>query len=156
MIEARKPPQIVDLGRNDIKRVLRKVNFGHLGMCTGSRPYVVPIHFAYGETGIYFYTTEGMKTDIIEKNPTVCLQVEDIRSSEDWESVIIIGTANRLTSADEIARVMKLIRKTNPLLSPAWSVRWIDSWVRSNHEVVYRIGTESSSGRRAFKRDRVH
>jgi len=153
MTEAKRLPQITDLDREDINALLSRVHYGHLGLSDEGRPYVLPIDFAYGKPGIYFYTTEGMKTDIIEKNAMVCLQVEDIRSDVDWESVIVTGTAEQLTSEDEIDAAMKLIKELNPNLSPAWSIRWLDDQVRSNVAVVYRITPEIVTGRRAFIRD---
>jgi nitroimidazol reductase NimA-like FMN-containing flavoprotein (pyridoxamine 5'-phosphate oxidase superfamily) len=148
MIEARTVPQIVDLSSAEIGSMLKRVNFGHLGVCRNNRPYVVPIHFAYGKPDIYFYTTEGLKTDILDENPTVCLQVEDIQDREHWQSVIVVGTAERLETQREIHHAMKLIKAVNPKLAPAWSVRWLDGWIRSNVEVVYRVAPEIETGRR--------
>ena len=74
MIEAKTLPQIVDMGRDEIAELLSRINFGHLGVCKENRPYVVPIHFAYGRPGIYFYTTEGMKTPPIPSHPPFFLQ----------------------------------------------------------------------------------
>jgi len=147
MIEAKTLPEIVDLGNDEIDILLTKINFGHLGLSKDDRPYVVPIHFAYGKPGIYFFTTEGMKTDILDENPTVCLQLEDIKDRDNWKSLIIIGKAERLSEPQEIETAMKMIKKINPRLSPAWSIRWLDNWVRSNVEVVYRITPETMSGR---------
>ncbi len=88
-----------------------------------------------------------MKTDILDENPTVCLQLEDIKDRDNWKSLIIIGKAERLSEPQEIETAMKMIKKINPRLSPAWSIRWLDNWVRSNVEVVYRITPETMSGR---------
>ena len=147
MMQADTYPQIVDLGNEQIAELLQRINFGHLGCSRNDRPYVIPIHFAHTKSGIYFYTTEGLKTDILDDNPVVCLQVEDIQDREHWQSVIITGTAERLHAADEISRAMKLIKAINPKLAPAWSVRWLDEWVRSNVGVVYRISPEVMTGR---------
>lgn len=145
-------PQIVDLGNEEINDLLQHVNFGHLGLCRNNRPYVVPIHFAFGKPGIYFYTTEGLKTEIIDDNPTVCLQVEDITDRENWKSVIITGQAERLTAEREIDRAMKLIKTVNPKLVPAWSIRWMDDWIRSSVGVVYRITPEIKVGRTTLEK----
>jgi len=150
MIETRHVPQIVDLDNDEIHEILTRVTFGHLGLCRDEIPYVVPIHFAYGDPGIFFYTTEGLKTDIIDGNPNVCLQIEEIKDRENWKSVIINGEAERLKTERQINGAMKLIKAVNPHLSPAWSVRWLDDWVRSNVEVVYRITPTSTSGRRTL------
>src|SRR5215470_13479631 len=94
--------QIVDLDNKEIKDLLEHVNFGHLGLSRNDTPYVIPIHFAYADSGIYFFTTEGKKTDIIDENPIVCLQVEDVQDRDHWESVIITGTAELLTSEKDV------------------------------------------------------
>lgn len=152
MIESTTLPQIVELGNDEIIDLLRRTNFGHLGVCRDNRPYVVPIHFAYGKPGIYFFTTEGLKTEMITENPTVCLQVEEIEDGEHWQSVIITGTAEQLQTQREIDHAMKLIMAANPKLVPAWSIRWIDDDIRVNTEAVYRISTEISTGRRTLEK----
>lgn len=150
MREATTLPQIVDMGNEEIAGLLQRTNFGHLGLCREDRPYVIPIHFAYGKPGILFYTTEGLKTEMIEENPTVCLQVEEIKDDGHWKSVIITGTAERLTTPREIDRAMGLLKQVDPDLIPAWSVRWLDDLIRVNRPAVYRIATAVKTGRRTL------
>jgi nitroimidazol reductase NimA-like FMN-containing flavoprotein (pyridoxamine 5'-phosphate oxidase superfamily) len=147
MIEAGTLPQIVDLDNEEIAELLQRTNFGHLGLSRNDRPYVIPIHFAYGRPGIFFYTTEGLKTEIIEENPSVCLQVEEVKDDGHWKSVIITGTAELLTTQREIDHAMDLIKKVNPELVPAWSIRWLDDMIRANHPAVFRISAETKTGR---------
>ena len=71
MIEAETLPQLVDLDNGGIHELLKRSNFGHLGVCHNDRPYVIPIHFAYSSPDVYFFTTEGMKTEMIDANSTV-------------------------------------------------------------------------------------
>jgi nitroimidazol reductase NimA-like FMN-containing flavoprotein (pyridoxamine 5'-phosphate oxidase superfamily) len=144
--------QIREMSNNENESLLRRVNFGHLGCSRDDRPYVIPIHFAYREPEIYFFTTEGQKTEFIDENPEVCLQIEDITDGNHWQSVVIQGTAVRLSDGDEADHAMKLIKATNPTLTPAWSIRWMDQWIRSNHEAVYRISPELITGRTTFNR----
>jgi nitroimidazol reductase NimA-like FMN-containing flavoprotein (pyridoxamine 5'-phosphate oxidase superfamily) len=153
MSESRKLPQVIDLGNKEIKELLERANFGHLGLSRKNRPYVIPIHFAYAKPGIiYFFTTEGLKTEIIDENSTVCLQVEDVKDPEHWQSVIVIGTAVPVTSEREREKAMKLIMAVNPKLVPAWSIRWLDDWVRSMDDVVFRIEPEITTGRSTVDR----
>lgn len=151
MIEARTLPQIVDMGNDEIRDFLQRTNFGHLGLSRSDRPYVIPIHFAYGRPGIFFYTTEGLKTEIIEENPTVCLQIEEVKDDGHWKSVIITGTAELLTTLREKDHALGLIKKVNPELVPAWSIRWLDDMVRANHPAVFRIAAEIRTGRRTLE-----
>jgi len=139
--------EVEDLTLEECKSLLAEVQFGHLGCSRRNEPYVVPIHYAYVEPEIYIYTTEGKKFEIIRGNPQVCLQVESIRDNRNWKSVIVNGEAEQGTPPDERINALKLILKTNPTLTPAVSVRWMDSWVRENIEVIYRIMPTSITGR---------
>jgi uncharacterized protein len=138
---------VEEMNSGQIKEVLNRVNYGHLGMSRGTHPYVVPVHFAHDEPYIYIYTTEGKKTEIIRDNPEICLQVEDVKSEKDWQSVIINGEAVQITEPEERERALKFILDVNPTLTPAVSIRWMDSWVRENIEVVYRILPRMMTGR---------
>jgi Predicted flavin-nucleotide-binding protein len=156
MAEIKQIPSVVDLGRDEIEKLLSNTRFGHLGMSRDDKPYIVPIHFAYEKPVIYFYTTEGLKTEIIEANPSVCLQAEHIQEATNWQSIIIKGTAKRLESEDQIEKAVKALKDVNPRLVPAWSLRWLDGWVRSNIEAIYRITVSEITGRRAFLNTPIH
>lgn len=138
---------VEEMSNGQVKEVLGRVGYGHLGMARGNHPYIVPIHYAYDDPHIYIYTTEGKKTEIIKANPEICLQVEEVISEKDWRSVIVTGEAVKLRNKDERERALRLILAANPTLTPALSVRWMDSWVRENIEVVYRITPRMITGR---------
>ena len=146
--------EVQEMSDADSKNLLRRVGYGHLGLVRDTRPYVVPIHYAYDEPHIYIYTTEGKKTEIIKANRAVCLQIEDVTDENHWQSVIVSGDALQLTEKLEIAQAMKLILETNPRLSPAISIHWMDAWVRSNYEVVYRITPTTLTGRTTVERNK--
>ncbi len=139
--------EIEEMGEKEMKRVLERVGYGHLGVVRDNRPYVVPIHYNYDEPHIYFYTTEGMKTEYISQNPEVCLQVEEVNDSKNWRSVIAWGKAERLTEEAEIEKAMKFILERNPTLTPALNLMWIDTWGRALVKAVYRIDPHIISGR---------
>ena len=127
--------------------MLQRESFGHLGCARDGRPYVVPMHYAYDGKDLYFFTTEGMKTQYIQANPQVCLQIEEVRDSMNWRSVMVLGRANELTSKEEMQRAMKLITERNPSLTPAISATQIDSIGRAVDVAVYRITPEIIDGR---------
>lgn len=138
---------VEEMTSEQIKEVLKRVSYGHLGLARSNHPYVVPIHYAYEEPYVYIYTTEGKKTEIIKTNPEVCLQVEDVKTDKDWQSIIVIGDVARIGELEERERALKLILASNPTLTPAVSIRWMDSWVRENIEVVYRLTPRMLTGR---------
>jgi len=143
--------EVKDMTFGEIEGLLDRVRYGHLGCAQNNHPYVVPIHFAYDDRTIYIYTTEGKKSEMIDANSEVCLQVEEVIDDENWSSVVVVGDAEKLTDADEREKAFAAITAANPTLAPALSFRWVDEWVREQKdmEVIYRIERKSITGRRA-------
>ncbi len=145
--------EIEEMRAGEAREVLSGINYAHLAMAKDNIPYVVPVHYAFDGDDLYVYTTEGKKADIIKVNPETCLQVEDVENNENWKSVMVAGTAERITDEDERQKALDHILKVNPRLTPAISIRWMDSWVRENIEVIYRITPRSITGRQTVKRN---
>ena len=140
--------KVEDMPPVEMHNLLQTANFGHLGCAQNGRPYVVPMHYAYDGKELYFFTTEGMKTQFMKDNPRVCLQVEEVSDSSHWRSTMVIGRAERLTNRDEMERAMQLITERNPSLTPAISATQIDTWGRSVDIALYRIQPEIIDGRK--------
>jgi nitroimidazol reductase NimA-like FMN-containing flavoprotein (pyridoxamine 5'-phosphate oxidase superfamily) len=140
--------EIEEMASGEMHRLLERVGYGHLGCVRDGRPYVVPIHYAYEEPDIYIFTTEGMKTEFMDANAEVCLQVEEVSDSRHWQSVIVNGHAEKLSTPADTERAIELITKRNPTLTPAMSTMWIDAWGRANIVAIYRIHPHMVSGRK--------
>ena len=139
--------KVEDMRPADMHALLERESFGHLGCARDGRPYVVPMNYAYDGKELYFFTTEGMKTQFIQSNPKVCLQVEEITDSTHWRSVMVIGKAEQLTGKEDMQRAMKLITDRNPSLTPAISATQLDTWGRAVDIALYRITPELIDGR---------
>lgn len=141
---------IEDMGPAEMDALLHRVGYGHLGCARDGRPYVIPIHYVYENSNIYLFTTEGMKSDFIEANAEVCLQVEVVTDPGNWQSVIATGRADKLTAPDEIERATAIVAKTNPTLTPAINRTWLDVWGRASIVALYRIRPHMISGRKTM------
>jgi uncharacterized protein len=146
-MDAQRMVQVRDLGEKDCKAVLSAVGYGHLGCSHNDEPYVIPIHYSYADPHIYIYTTEGKKFQILSENPKICLQVESVEDDRHWKSVIVTGEAVQVTDSNERENALDIILEKHPTLTPAMSIRWMDSWVRENIGVVYRITALTTTGR---------
>ncbi|HXI23869.1 MAG TPA: pyridoxamine 5'-phosphate oxidase family protein [Pyrinomonadaceae bacterium] len=140
--------KVEDMSPAEMHALLQRESFGHLGCARDNRPYVVPMHYAYDGKELFFFTTQGMKTEFIEANPHVCLQVEEITDAQHWRSVMVIGHATEITNRDETQRAMKLITERNPSLTPAISATQLDSMGRAVDIALYRITPELIDGRK--------
>lgn len=143
--------KVEDMSPAEMHALLQRESFGHLGCARDHRPYVVPMHYAYDGKELYFFTTQGMKTQYIDANPQVCLQVEEIKDSTHWRSVMVIGRATEINNKDETERAMKLITERNPSLTPAISATQLDSMGRAVDIALYRITPEIIDGRQTSK-----
>lgn len=146
--------EIEEMRASEAREVLTQLNYAHLAVAKDNIPYVVPVHYAFDGRDLFIYTTEGKKADIIKVNPEICLQAEDVEDNEHWKSVMVSGTAEQITDEDSRQKALDLILKINPKLTPAISIRWMDSWVRENIEVIYRITPRAVTGRQTLKRGR--
>ena len=70
--------KVKDMEQGETIALLLRIGFGHLGCTRDNHPYVVPMHYTYDSQNLYFFTTEGTKTDFISANSEICFQVEEI------------------------------------------------------------------------------
>jgi uncharacterized protein len=138
---------IDEMSAKEIRELLHKVGYGHLGFIYEGKPSVIPMHYYLEGADVYLFTTEGMKTYGMDANPEICLQVEEVQGSRQWRSVMVKGRAERLTDKTEIDRIIQLIQEQNPTLAPAINRTWIDAWGRADVRSIYRISHYQTSGR---------
>lgn len=138
---------IDEMSSKEIQELLQKVGYAHLGCTLEGHPYVVPMRYYLNGSELYIFTTEGMKTKYLEANPEVCLQIEEVQDSSHWQSVVVMGRAERLTEQQEFDRVMQSIKDQNPTLSPALNRTWIDAWGRGEDIAIYQIHPSEMTGR---------
>lgn len=139
---------VKEISRGEMAALLLRGTFGHLGCSRDGHPYVVPMNYAYDSESLYFFTTEGTKTEYISANHEVCFQVEEITDPSPWQSVIVFGRAERVTRPDDMERAIRLIAERNPTLTPALNRTTISAWTRLNNIVIYCVRPHSIHGRK--------
>jgi nitroimidazol reductase NimA-like FMN-containing flavoprotein (pyridoxamine 5'-phosphate oxidase superfamily) len=140
--------EIKEMARGEMLALLLRVRRGHLGCARDGHPYVVPMHYAFDSRDLYFFTTEGTKTEFIAANREVCFQVEEVTDPLHWRSVMLTGRAERLTKPEELGRAMQLITERNPTLSPALNRTKIGPWTRLTNIAVYSVRPAAIYGRK--------
>lgn len=119
----RKDREIID--EQEIKEILEKAQIGHLALCDGDQPYVIPMNYGCkweNPLKIYFHCgTEGRKLDILKKNNKVCFEVDvdnefimgklACSCSFNYRSIIAFGTIKIMTSREEIVHGLNIIMK---------------------------------------------
>ncbi len=85
-----------NLNEQQINNLLSSQVIGRLACSAGDQPYLVPVTYTYDGKYIYGQTNQGMKLDVLRKNPNVCFEVDQMTDMTNWQSVVVIGTFEEL------------------------------------------------------------
>ena len=141
------------LNSQEIEALLERQVVGRIGCHADNMTYVVPISYAYDGYYVYGHTFEGMKMNMLRKNPQLCFQVDDTRNLANWRSVICWGEFEELTiEADRQMALEKLNGRTLPIItsqtmhvSPTWPFPSGDS--EKVKGIFFRILLREKTGR---------
>ncbi len=87
---------IQEMSESDCFDALPRVRLGRLACAHDNQPYVVPIYFAYEGPYLYGFTTLGLKVEWMRSNPLVCVELDEVESSDQWTSIVIFGRYEEL------------------------------------------------------------
>ena len=115
----RKDREVTDF--TEITDILRRADTMRLGLHCEPYPYVVPLSFGFeardGKITLYFHgAADGLKHDLIQKNPFVCVESDVLHRymtvgkniTAEYESFIGFGKAGRVTG-DEAVKGIDLL-----------------------------------------------
>ena len=91
------------------EHVLQNCLIGRIGCYHSGRIYIVPISYAFHRGYIYACSKEGLKVEMMRKNPEVCFQTDQIDNLRNWRSVIVFGTFEEISNPKEHDKVMKIL-----------------------------------------------
>lgn len=114
----RKDKEISDI--KVIKNIIKEADFCNVAMSENNMPYVVPMNFGFDQESLYLHSAnEGLKIDILQSNPNVCLGIvndakvektSDVcKTTMKYKSVIIFGKAQFITDNCEKEKALKII-----------------------------------------------
>ncbi len=89
---------IKDLELEKCLKILGNNYLGHLGYISGKTPFVIPITYFYDAENkcILSYSTNGHKIDAMRRHEHIVLQVEQMKTIQDWTSIQVHGTFEEL------------------------------------------------------------
>jgi nitroimidazol reductase NimA-like FMN-containing flavoprotein (pyridoxamine 5'-phosphate oxidase superfamily) len=142
------------LSKTQIDQVLKSQVIGRIGCSADGRVFVVPITYAYDGTYVYGHSKEGLKIEMMRKNPKVCFEVDVMDNMTNWRSVILLGEYEELIGAASQERGMKILTdRLMPLvssetLSPQEHHSMRPQIVQKEKKaIVYRIKISEMTGR---------
>ena len=135
--------------------LLKRAHVARLGYIHDGQPSIVPMQFAYDVTYNYLYgiSTEGQKIDWMRANPRVCVEVDELVTTQKWETVIVLGQYEDLPDTEEHetsrAHAYALLQSSRPAWwEPGYVKTIVDGKERPLEALYFRIRINQISGRR--------
>jgi len=136
----------------EIEQLLRQQLVGRIGCHVDGLTYVVPVSYAYDGDYIYCHTHEGMKINMMRKNPDVCFEIDSAWNYSNWQSVIGWGSFEELAEGPERTQAIAVLRERKlPMLSSETmhlGLLWpFHSGERDVDGIIFRIQLKEKTGR---------
>ncbi|MCO5236693.1 MAG: pyridoxamine 5'-phosphate oxidase family protein [Chitinophagaceae bacterium] len=141
------------LSDEDLETLLHLQLVGRLGCYYKGTTYIVPISYAYDGAYLYARSFEGMKVDMMRKNPKVCFQVDDTKDLSNWQSAVLWGEFEELTGEAERALALKTLTERKLPIISSETMHLTSQWPFQDDDIskipgiVFRIKITEKSGR---------
>lgn len=142
-----------DLNQEQIKNLLTSQMIGRLGCHADDKTYVVPVTYAYDKEYLYMHTQEGMKINMMRKNPKVCVEVDHVDNMANWQSAVVWGNYEELKGKEAEHALQALVNRVMPLVTsqtsrPRYSLDRPHAAINPKMKtVVFRIKVTEATGR---------
>jgi nitroimidazol reductase NimA-like FMN-containing flavoprotein (pyridoxamine 5'-phosphate oxidase superfamily) len=136
----------------EIEQLLQQQLVGRIGCYADGIIYVVPVSYAYDGNYIYCHTFEGMKINMMRKNPEVCFEVDNTKNLANWQSVIAWGSFEELPDGNNRNEAIRILRERKlPILS-SQTMQLGSQWpfvseVDKIDGIIFRIHLREKTGR---------
>lgn len=113
-------PRIREMRPASCLALLRRQTVGRMAFSFHDRVDITPIHYVYSEGWLFARTSHGAKMTTIQHVPWVALEVDEVRSVFDWQSVVVHGTVYMMerdagpTEARLWSKGIKLLQRLVP------------------------------------------
>jgi nitroimidazol reductase NimA-like FMN-containing flavoprotein (pyridoxamine 5'-phosphate oxidase superfamily) len=141
------------LTETQMNNLLTMQTVGRIGYNDGKKSYITPVTYAFDGKYIYGQSNEGLKLDLMRKNPLVCFEVDSMLNMANWESVILWGNFEELQDAEgKKARaylynsILDLLTSSTVHLHEHGSTHEMENSNRIKR-VMYRIRITEKTGR---------
>jgi nitroimidazol reductase NimA-like FMN-containing flavoprotein (pyridoxamine 5'-phosphate oxidase superfamily) len=103
---------IGSLDREAMEALLTEARIARLAihpLSPNDHPLLVPIPCFYAGGSFVVLSGPGQKIEAMRRNPQVTVEADRFRATNDWESVVVQGTYQELTLANERERALESI-----------------------------------------------
>jgi uncharacterized protein len=85
-----------DLRRDEIEEIIARNSVGRIAFAFHDRVDIQPIHYVYERGWLYGRTSEGAKIATLQHNQWVAFEIDEIKDTFDWRSIVVHGSFWRI------------------------------------------------------------
>ncbi|MCS6917863.1 MAG: pyridoxamine 5'-phosphate oxidase family protein [Chitinophagales bacterium] len=137
---------IGDLSQSEQDSLLRSQRVGRIGCHYNGITYVVPVSYVFQEGYVYSRSKEGMKIQMMRRNPLVCFEVDEVKDLHNWKSVIAWGNFEEL-KGPESTKAFNLLSRTLGDLQPEPMEQTGQNTNGPYRDILFRIKLFDITGR---------
>ena len=146
---------IKNLEIDECLKVLGNNYIGRIAFIKSAHPYITPVTYFHDaeEKCILSYSAEGIKIDAMRNYNNVAFQVDEIKSIQNWKSVLIHGTFEELQGSTakqylhKFAQGVQEAISKNDKNSPKFISDFSSRLSQRKIPIVYRIHIRDISGK---------
>jgi uncharacterized protein len=101
----RENPTFRKLSPAECRAVLERNRFGRLAHALYDHVGIEPMSYVFRNEAVWGRTAPGMKTRVLERNPRVAFQVDEVEAMFRWRSVVVRGEFEMLSAAGSEGRL---------------------------------------------------
>lgn len=144
---------IHEMTSEECRDALARASLARLGCDMDGQPYVVPVYLAYDGSALFGFATMGYKIDCMRANPLVCVEIDEIKSHDEWMSVVVFGSYEELPCTPEYEAARSQAQELLQRRAMWWEPACVDvehhGYAKSAAPIFYRIHIDRMTGRRA-------
>ena len=137
-----------DMSRAEVEEMIARNNIARLAFAFHDRVDVQPIHYVYERGWLYGRTSEGEKIATLRHNQWVALEIDEIKDTFDWRSVVIHGSFWRIQPLGS-PRAEEVWAKAAELVSRIVPESLTDKDPVPFRQILFRIAVSDVRGREA-------
>lgn len=143
---AMKRPAFSLLSERECNELLQRSHVGRLCFINGGQPDIEPVHYVSDDGWIFLRSAMGTKLEAFAHNPYVAFEIDEIRDTFDWRSVVARGTIYVLPPDGPRVERKSLERAVKALRSVAPQALTDDDPTPAR-QIVYGIHVDRLTGR---------
>jgi nitroimidazol reductase NimA-like FMN-containing flavoprotein (pyridoxamine 5'-phosphate oxidase superfamily) len=144
---------IHEMTLEECRDALAQASLARLACEMDGQPYAVPVYLVYDGNYLFGFSTMGYKIDCMRTNPLVCVEIDDVKSQNEWMSVLMFGSYEELPDRPENkaarAHAHELLQKRAMWWEPACVAVTHRDHPKSLTPIFYRIVIDRMTGHRA-------